>query len=160
MTKSPVPSSDSSFSSEVPFPSATLEFLDGLQVSLYPNSSMTHSVIGVHYMLEMRDKEGQAASIRITFGSRRRDFTAEPGPEFQRYVELESRSGMPLDFFGKDHCFHFKGKNSSFVPRDNNYRVSQAIPGGGFTIEVDPFFLNCLRLYYEPPYKGSGEADL
>lgn len=163
MAKANVPATgeERPFSGNVPFPTAEMTFLDGLNVSLYPNSSMTHSIMGVHYILECRDAEGQVAAIKISFSSRRRDFSAEPGPEFERYIEFEPHRGKPLTCRGENYGFEFKAeKNPSFVPRDNNYRISQLVPGGGYMIELRPFFLNCLRLFYEPPYKGSSEIDL
>lgn len=162
MVKLPTaPSDPAPFSGDVPFPSAEFELLDGLHVSLRPDYGMTHSVMGVHYVLEAQDKEGQTAAIKITFSSRRRGLSDEPGPEFERYIELQPSRGKPLACMGKDYGFEFKAlKSPSFVPRDNNYRISQAVPGGGFMIELDPFFLNNLRLFYEPPYKGRSEVDL
>lgn len=162
MAKPPtVPSDPPPFSGDVPFPTAELELLDGLRVSLRPDYGMTHSVMGVHYILEAEGKDGQIAAIKLTFSSKRRSFASGPGPEFERYIELQPSRGKPLAFTGKDHVFDFMApKSPSFVPRDNNYRISQAVPGGGFMIELDPFFLNCLRLFYEPPYRGPSEADL
>jgi hypothetical protein len=154
MNKSHTPVKEGSqFSGDIPFPEATLKFLDGLEVSLHPESSMDHSVMGVHYVLACRDAEGQVAEIKLTFSSRRRNDSAEPGPEFERYIELEPRRGKPLECRGMDYSFAFKAKHPSFVPRDNNYRISEAVPSGGFKIELEPHFLNCLRLFYEPPRK-------
>lgn len=162
MVKANVPATgeERPFSGDIPLESAEIKFLDGLHVSLYPNSSMTHSIMGFHYILECRDDEGQVAAVKITF-SRRRASSFEPGPEWERYIELEPHRGKPLTCQGADYSFDFKAKeHASFVPRDNNYRISQLVPGGGYMIELAPFFLNCLRLFYEPPYKGSSEIDL
>lgn len=160
MNKLPVPSLPSfrgraRFSEEVPFPSAEMKFLDGLKVEMYPDSSMPHSIMGVHYILEGRDEEGQVAAIRVTFSSRKR----ASGEGFERYMELEPMIGQPLASIGKNYAFHFRGKSPSFVPRDNSYKMNQVTPGGDYTIEVSPSSLNCLRLFYEQPSKNSEQAD-
>lgn len=156
MKKENVPAAgEEPFSTEVKFPKAELKFLNGLSVELYPDSGMTHSVMGDHYILECRDEEGQVAAIKITFSS-----VSDESGKRRRYLELTPGRGEPLACSGKDYSFEFKGKGPSFVPRDNNYRINQAMPGRGYTIELEPFFLNCLRLFYEPPYKGSSEIDL
>jgi hypothetical protein len=161
MKKVQVPATaEEPFSTEVEFPTASLKFLDGLEVSLYPDLSMSHSVMGVHYILEGRDGEGQTVAIRVTFSSRKRDSSSEPGPEFERYIQLEPRRGKPLACTGKNHNFEFKSKGASFVPENGRYAINQLTPGGEFTMELDSYSLNHLQLFYEPPYKGSSEIDL
>lgn len=161
MVKASVPATgEESFSTDVKFPTASLKFLDGLEVSLYPDSSMTHSVMGVHYILEGRDQEGQTVAIKVTFSSRRRSSSLEPGPEFERYIQLEPRRGKPLVCRGKEYGFEFKSKWPSFVPENSRYTITQLVPGGGFTMELDSYSLNHLQLFYEPPYKGSSDVDM
>ena len=154
MNKSQTPSVDlASVSGDVPFPQATLKFLDGLTVTLSPNLSLSHSVMGNHYILEGRDEEGQVAAVKITFSSRRR----ASGQGFERYIEFEPITGQPLSSIGENYFFQFTGKSPSFIPRDNHYKLNQVTPGGGYMIEVSPFYLNCLRLFYEQPPKRSSD---
>jgi hypothetical protein len=144
------------FSGDVPFPSMEFELLDGLQVSLHPNSSMTHSVLGVHYVLECRDKEGRTAAMKVTFSGRHDGSSGG----LVRYLDIEPYRGLPLQCRGKDYGFEFNGKWPSFVPQNEDYMIKSAVPSGGWSIEMPSYSFRHLRLYYEAPYKGSSEADI
>jgi hypothetical protein len=149
MNKPRVPATDPSFSGDIPFPQATLEFLNGRVVTLYPAHD-SHSVMGDHYFLEDRRSDGSVAVMKLTFASHGH------GNDIEHYIEIEAYRGLPLLLKGDNHGFEFKGKNPSFRPT-HHYALNSVTHGGDFRIELGT--LNGLRLYHEPPSKSSRDLD-
>lgn len=133
------------FSPNVEFPTASISFLDGTEITLRPKSD-SHDILGVNYALDVRKPDGSQVTLGVKFCSH--------GQLDQRkhWIEVAADHGMPLEIRGPNHSFKFQGAWPSFYP-NCEYRLT-GLSGKGYSVEVDK--LDSFKLYYVPP-KQRGE---
>jgi len=129
-------------SGEVPFPEAHLSFINGTEISLRP-AHTSHTVMGVHYELEVRHPDGSVALLGLTLD------THGQGDEQKSYIVLEAKRGLPLFVQGERYGHTFQGAHPSFHPP--SYRIN-GLSSKGYKLETDGN-LGKVTLYCEQPKK-------
>lgn len=133
---------------DVPFPAASIAFLDGTKISLHPAWTPSTSE-GTHYFLEVEGPEGSRAKIKLTFAA------WGNGSDLQRHVDIEAEQGLPLKVRGPNFEFEFRNTRPSFYPL-SPYKVN-GLTSKGYVVEVA--HLHAFRLYHEPKPQPSGDLD-